>query len=448
MGHLTGLPVPGRVCAVSSRADPAGSRIHAHLEEIIRKGTVRNDSWKPEFVHIKTGERLIHADHIDRDVDAELILFLSRHASVRPVPLLTVHVTGNIAGAELGGLPGRLPPACPVMMKAVLVSLADHAPPGYGVSYEMTHHGPTELETPSFFVEVGSTEKEWNDEVATRAAARAILSARPEPDQVPLIGFGGTHYSPRQTEIALKSRAAFGHMIPSRQAGSISPGLVSRMAVSSGAVAAYIDRKSFKADELASITALVRKAGLPVVTGSEITGLGSLDLDTYLQIRDIARNTVKGGVVSPNALSGQGNPVVVDIGEELARAALQADPSALSQGIAKTPAASVQSGRSPVSGQFITFEPLEAHVRHDLIRLCVSIILSKEKASISGDTLIIQRRRFDPGKARKLGIPSGPLYGMLRSGETVHIGGEEVTPDMVMGEEPERFTIPGLSRYL
>ncbi len=448
MGDLTGPPVPGRVCAISSRADPAGSRIHAHLEDLIRKGTVRNDSWDPEFIHIRTGDRLIHADYIDRDIDAGLILFLSRHASVRPVPLLTVHVTGNIGGAELGGLPGHLPPASPVLMKAVLVSLAGHAPPGYGVSYEMTHHGPTELETPSFFVEVGSTEKEWNDDNAARAAALAILTARPEPDQVTLVGFGGTHYSPRQTEIALRSRAAFGHMVPSRQAGSLTPSLVSRMAEASGAAAAYIDRKSFKAEELASLSALVRKAGLPVVTGSEITNLGSLGMDTYLKIRDLARNAVKGGTVSPNGLVGQGEPVVVDIGEDLARAALQADPGALSEGLSKVPAACVRSGKSPVTGRFITFEPLEAHVRHDLIRLCVSIILSKEKASISGDTLIIQRRRFDPGKARNLGIPSGPLYGMLRSGETVRIGGEEVTPDMVMGEEPERFTIPGLSRYL
>jgi D-aminoacyl-tRNA deacylase len=220
------------------------------------------------------------------------------------------------------------------------------------------------------------------------------------------------------------------------------------MTEASGAAAAYIDRKSFGADELASLSALLRKAGLPVVTGSEITGLGSLGMDTYLKIRDLARNVVKGGMVSPNALSGQGEPVVVDIGEDLARAALQADPGVLSEGLSKVPAACVRSGRSPVTGRFITFEPLEAHVRHDLIRLCVSIILSKEKASISGDTLIIQRRRFDPGKARNLGIPSGPLYGRLRSGETVRIGGEEVTPDMVMGEVPERFTIPGLSRYL
>ena len=41
--------------------------------------------------------------------------------------------------------------------------------------------------------------------------------------------------------------------------------------------------------------------------------------------------------------------------------------------------------------------------------------------------------RFDPNKARELGLPTGPLYGRLQRGERVEFKGRTVTPDMVMG---------------
>lgn len=41
--------------------------------------------------------------------------------------------------------------------------------------------------------------------------------------------------------------------------------------------------------------------------------------------------------------------------------------------------------------------------------------------------------RFDSEKARKLGIPEGPLYGKLQRGESIEFNGRSVTPGMVMG---------------
>ena len=57
------------------------------------------------YTFLEVGGRLIHADHVDAGIDADLLIFLSRHASVKPLPLLTVHVTGNLRDAELGGSP-------------------------------------------------------------------------------------------------------------------------------------------------------------------------------------------------------------------------------------------------------------------------------------------------------------------------------------------------------
>lgn len=440
--------VPKKVCLISSLSDPAGSLIHGHITRLLEETEPGPYAWRPEYSHHYCRERLIHADHVDREIDADLIIFLSRHASVNPVPLLTVHVTGNYTDAPFGGVPGHLPPACPHVMKGVLTALAARAPPGYGVSYEMTHHGPTELIHPSFFVEVGSTEKEWHDDHAALAAAKSVIYAEIPADPVTVIGFGGTHYAKRQTELALGTRAAFGHMVPTRQIPDLTLDLVVRMAEMSRAQAVYIDKKAVKTKDAGRLLEMAGKTGLPVVTGTEFSNLRGISFDTFPGIRAVSREGAPPGELMIGGLCGAGTPVPVDLRDDLFRLAVQSDPSRFEQSLQKLPLAWSGSGRVPVSGRFITFEPYAEAVRHDLIRLCVSIILSKEKASISGDTLTIRRMRFDPEKARKLGIPPGPAYSRLRSGNPVRTGEKDVTPEMVMGEDPFTLTIPGLSRYL
>ena len=52
-------------------------------------------------------------------------------------------------------------------------------PPGcsFEVTYEVTHHGPY-LETPTLFIEIGSSEATWGDRDAARAIARALTEVR------------------------------------------------------------------------------------------------------------------------------------------------------------------------------------------------------------------------------------------------------------------------------
>src|SRR5512133_2336926 len=216
-----------KIAFVSSLQDKAGQNIRHHLVQLLDAG---GPEWPQgrSYEFIEVDGRLIHAEGIDKKTDADLVIFISRHSSVNPVPVLTVHITGNYREAELGGTARTLAPAAPAMMQATLRALARHCPEGYRVSYEVTHHGPTCLSHPSFFVEIGSTEKEWTDPVAGRAVAESVLSAAPQ-EPVPLIGFGGTHYAARETEIALTSRGAFGHIAHTREIATIDEEMVRAM---------------------------------------------------------------------------------------------------------------------------------------------------------------------------------------------------------------------------
>ncbi|HUK93306.1 MAG TPA: D-aminoacyl-tRNA deacylase, partial [Methanomicrobiales archaeon] len=177
-----------RVAVINSAQDEAGRNIRRHMEQLLTASWTFGGNGLSFGLHEVDG-RLIHADGIDREFPSDLILFISRHTGRDPSPVLTVHVTGNLSGADLGGKPRSLPPACPSFMQAVLRELRSRAPPGYAVSYEVTHHGPTELTTPSFFVEIGSTATEWSDPRAGGAVAESILAAHPA-NAISLVGFG------------------------------------------------------------------------------------------------------------------------------------------------------------------------------------------------------------------------------------------------------------------
>ena len=163
---------------------------------------------------------VIYADGIDAELHCEAIIFASRHKSDSGAPTLTTHVSGNPGStASLGGLARRLALAHPQMLRSALVGLAQAARDlglsEYSVSLEATHHGPTELGVPSMFVEIGSTEREWNDPRAGKAAAQAISSAVTTVENGPsAVGFGGGHYSMKHTRISLDGKYCVGHILP------------------------------------------------------------------------------------------------------------------------------------------------------------------------------------------------------------------------------------------
>lgn len=436
-----------KIALVSSLADPGGCTIHGSLLSLLATPHEPYSLERHELSHHRVRERLIYQDHLDRDLDADLIIFLSRHSSVNPVPVLTVHVTGNISSAEFGGKERSLAPAAPEWMHAVLRELSGNAPPGFRVAYEVTHHGPSELATPSLFAEVGSSEKEWRDSAAGMAVARSVLSADPA-DCIPLIGFGGTHYAARQTHIALNTRGAFGHIAHTREVSSLDAGMIDQMREKTRAVAAYIDRKAIPGRDLARLEDLLAERRVKILSEGELMHIGDLSWETYMRVLSLAEQIVPGCRVTLHGQSPGGEPVRIDLDPVLLEEAWRLNQKGFLAGLDTLPLVRLSTQKRPVWPSFITIGENSGNVLHDLISLCVNIIRRGEITFVAGDHLTICRRRFDPDRARDLGIPPGPLYGQLMNGCPVRIGDREITPEMVQTRSEKRIHIPGLEKFL
>ena len=212
-----------------SRVDPASMNIRDRLLEL--SDFVEEEEKEGmklirlrDFSIVEIEHRLIYADGIDRKLsevfglNAEEIVFASRHTSKDKRKLLSCHVSGNVATADYGGKPYSLAKPAPHTMKRYSLTLVEkmreYGLEEYTFSLEVTHHGPSEVEVPSAFYEIGSTENEWRDEKAAKAVAEAIFEAitgKGEENWVVAVGVGGTHYAPRQTELELNTRIAFAH---------------------------------------------------------------------------------------------------------------------------------------------------------------------------------------------------------------------------------------------
>lgn len=233
------------IAVVVSREDTASMNIGQALKA--------RGSWEPCGNGLRCGDLLLHYiedmhlehDHVDRELscrreDLDAVVFASRHRSRSERKTLSVHPIGNYRGADYGGRDRTLVPAAPGPMCSTLQGLYDNAVGlDYEVCYEVTHHGPF-LSSPTFFIEVGSTKREWRDMAACQAIADALLRLGGDAS-APAIGLGGGHYAPRFTDLALDDDVAFGHMIPDYQLPHIDEAMVqAAVDATPGASQAYL----------------------------------------------------------------------------------------------------------------------------------------------------------------------------------------------------------------
>lgn len=216
-------PLAADFLFIASFMDPAGMLMAEYLSNLYDFEEINKNIYvcsKNNWILTYVEKDIIYVDGIERELDItpKTIIFLSRHSSKSEFPTLSTHVTGNpTKEATYGGYPYSLAPSNPILMKSVLYYmnlLVENRYLKYHVTLEVTHHGPTEIFSPSLFVEVGSTINQWKDKKATNTVVDALLTAIKKPLKgVPAVGFGGPHYAPTFTKYSLEKKYAFGHIL-------------------------------------------------------------------------------------------------------------------------------------------------------------------------------------------------------------------------------------------
>ncbi len=214
----------------------------------------------------------MHIRHDDLDLAAEGfgikvddVVVMSKHSAKSGKPALTAHPIGNYRDNEFGGKPETLVKASPALMSDALRRIVRYNDnPEVQTCFEVTHHGPW-LDKPTFYIEIGSDESHWGDKHSADILARVISDLEPEDSYPVAVGIGGGHYAPRFTDVVLKHKVNFGHMIPNYQIEGADDETIARMigdaCVASGTDQVYIHRKSMKGAEERRIREIVLSAG-------------------------------------------------------------------------------------------------------------------------------------------------------------------------------------------
>lgn len=213
---------------VYSTKDPAGSGIAKYLKEYYRLekcdvSIVSEDCFiNKEFILVGFREDVIHFSFLDTRLPNTVseYIVLSRHSSEQGVKSFTVHHTGNFGSAQYGGRPRELGVANPVVTHKLLLNLRDMCEEHglnreYEVSYEATHHGPTENSKPLTFIEIGSSIEEWRNTRNHAVVGLAIIEFLSKPIHIcrSVVGIGGGHYSRKHTEYAFEKNYCYGHIM-------------------------------------------------------------------------------------------------------------------------------------------------------------------------------------------------------------------------------------------
>lgn len=250
---------------VESATDPASMNIGERLRGLVHwdvKGEFLGKPilWSEPFALVTIPDLHIYHEHLDDQLKAEaglapeVIVFASKHKAASGQRTLTVHPVGNFLEARFGGEPKKFTPAAPRHQShalRVMAALAKEARLNHGVSFEATHHGPL-MNTPAFFIELGSGEEDWGDPKAAEVVARTILEVPKAPRTLHCIGIGGGHYAPKHTDLARSRLASVGHIVPDHALeGGLPDEIVYEAAVQSGAKHFHLDIRGHRAEPLA-----------------------------------------------------------------------------------------------------------------------------------------------------------------------------------------------------
>ncbi|MFX1276710.1 MAG: D-aminoacyl-tRNA deacylase [Promethearchaeota archaeon] len=190
---------------------------------------------------------LIHLNDLklkNSNIDPDLLVFASRHRSETALKAFLTHLTGNWSDkADFGGNPTQLSIASALLFKAGFHSLKSQLDlpqfsefSDFSLDVEVTHHGPTTLEKPLLFIELGSSENEWKLKNAGELVANAIINTileylkmKDDPEIEIGIGFGGTHYAPQFRKLIDEKKIAISFICPKYYIQELNEEMIAQM---------------------------------------------------------------------------------------------------------------------------------------------------------------------------------------------------------------------------
>ncbi|MCH8003742.1 MAG: hypothetical protein IH934_03840 [Nanoarchaeota archaeon] len=173
------------IAIISSIKDPASTNIKENLinnfdfnklEEQFGNNHIFQSIINNTKIKLYTiNSELIFIDDLDKNIDADVFIFISKHRAAEGRASLTCHAIGNFGKAEKGGKEKALCSSHSIFLKNMFIELNNNVKEPYEVTLEATHHGPY-LEKPVLFVELGSNEKYWGDKIGGKIVAQSIIN--------------------------------------------------------------------------------------------------------------------------------------------------------------------------------------------------------------------------------------------------------------------------------
>jgi len=214
------------IAIISSTKDPASVNIKkALLKEyefvIVEDKFEDNDVYgylvgDKDIKLYTIDSELITTEDLDKKIEADMFIFISKHRAKDDRAVFTCHPIGNFTEAKMGGKDKALVSIPIFYFKEISNNLNENSESiDYGFNAEATHHGPF-LEKPSLFVEIGSTKRQWSDRKAAHLAAKSVLESL-EKENKKLETYavvGGMHYNYNANKLLLRSDFGVGHICP------------------------------------------------------------------------------------------------------------------------------------------------------------------------------------------------------------------------------------------
>ena len=459
---------------VESRADEVSEHICEHLRRLgefeERTDSERPDAegggtvWRSDAFELRRFDALhLELDGVaDAFDDPELLVFASRHSGDTG-PLLSAHPTGNFGDAEYGGQGRSLARAPPNALASVVDSLAEHAPEGYDVSLECTHHGPTDVGAPSMFVEHGSGPEEWADSAGAEAVARAILDLADVPADAPLeneirrhiVGFGGGHYAPRFTRIARETDWAVGHVAADWSLEELGSPAANRDVVEQAFSESAADCAVVEGDHPA-LEAAIEDLGHRIVGETwlrETAGVPLALVEAAEERLDGVEDGLRFGEPAVDRSGDQADDglLPIEFPPDLLDAAAGIDREATMAAIDEACVAyeTTEGGNRPGDRALVAGDtdgdglPDHGVPQHLIGRLAAILRERFDSITVDADRIVAEETAFDPALAIDAGVPEGPAFGKLSAGQSVEVDGETVAPEDVHERRQVVFDLGG-----